>query len=105
MTGYGVALDLKKTDYLALDDRRASSTTSENDKGIENPSIPSNELKLTEFVPEEENEPTDVLAVESDDGLILDVLQSLPEVTNITHYTSPLESEELLGGFQCSGVP
>lgn len=62
-------------------------------------------LKLTEFVPEEENEPTDVLAVESDDGLILDVLQSLPEITNITHYTSPLESEEILGGFQCSGVP
>lgn len=26
LTGYGVALDLKKMDYLALDDRRAKST-------------------------------------------------------------------------------
>lgn len=28
LSGYGVALDLKKTDYLALDDRRTSSGSS-----------------------------------------------------------------------------
>lgn len=32
LTGYGVALDLKKTDYLALDDRRASSKNSEEER-------------------------------------------------------------------------
>lgn len=33
LAGYGVALDLKKTDYLALDDRRASSGTDEAESG------------------------------------------------------------------------
>lgn len=34
---------------------------------------------------------------ESDDNLIIDVLKLLPEITNATHYASPLESDELLG--------
>jgi UDP-glucose:glycoprotein glucosyltransferase len=33
LSGYGVAMDLKKTDYLALDDRRASSGVGEGKTG------------------------------------------------------------------------
>ena len=33
LSGYGVALDLKKTDYLSLDDRRASSGVGEGKTG------------------------------------------------------------------------
>ncbi|KAF9648458.1 glycosyltransferase family 24 protein [Thelephora ganbajun] len=72
LSGYGIALDLKRTDYLALDDRHLSTSS---DKEIIDTSL--------EGLP-------------SAGDLILDLLQAYPTKVSADH-SKPLTSDELSG--------
>ncbi|KAF9513801.1 glycosyltransferase family 24 protein [Hydnum rufescens UP504] len=73
LSGWGVALDLKKTDYLALDDRRAAAGHTDGESTSDGDSHSETTL--------------------SDDDILLEALKDLPEVQI---NADPLQAEEIL---------
>lgn len=93
LSGYGVGLDLKKMDYLALDDRRSGA--GENNKGIvRKVLIPLSSAGTTNDVAEVSSEK----APRHD--VIRDLLDALPVPKNgeAVNLTAPLTKEE----FKCT---
>ena len=94
LTGYGVGLDLKKMDYLALDDRRSSSAS----------------MRLTEtpdLIRLAGSASSDVKDVAAEDDtpfvdIVREALSAIPSLSSEPlNLTAPLTKEE----FQCEFVP
>jgi UDP-glucose:glycoprotein glucosyltransferase len=88
LSGYGVALDLKKMDYLALDDRNQSEI-----RIMIRRCLLSNRLAGSG---DGENDIEHTIDIPLEEELVLTLLQNYPENIN-TDFASPLTSEELSG--------